>query len=481
MSPPSRRQFIRHVAGSLVALGSYPLTTRPTENNTFDTRIFDAGAIRSLASKLKGHLVTQGEPDYESARLVFNRAFDRHPALIIYCASTSDVARGLEFARKGNVPIAVRSGGHNRAGFSSCDNGVVLDLSRMNQVRVDAGKRIARADGGALTINLDAVTQSVGLATTSAGCPTVGLAGLTLGGGEGLLMSKYGAACDNLLSARMVTVDGHQVRVSQDANPELFWAIRGGGGNFGIVTALEYRLHPLSEVLAGTLVYPNGRIPELLQAFAKFVADAPDEMNVVGQVVSSSVGAHFQMLVCHCGDARTGNTLLDSLRSSKPQQDDVRTMPYLQANATVNPAAPAAHFQTNVFLPELGAAAIEAIAAAFSESPPNTRVFMVPIYGAITRVRLNDTAFPMRSFGFELDIMGRWADAEARLRAIEWVRRLRDSLRPLARGAYVNQLGETSEELVREAYGGHYSRLASIKKKYDPQNVLRLNQNIKPG
>ena len=148
MSPPSRRQFIRHVAVSLVALGSYPLTTRPAENNTFDTRIVDAGAIRSLASKLKGHLVTQGEPDYESARLVFNRAFDRHPALIIYCAGASDVARGLEFARNRNVPIAVRGGGHNRAGFSSCDNGVVLDLSRMNQVTVDAGKRIARADGG---------------------------------------------------------------------------------------------------------------------------------------------------------------------------------------------------------------------------------------------------------------------------------------------------------------------------------------------
>ena len=485
MSPPNRRQFIRHAAGSLVALGAYPIAASSADSNDLDAQTqpihpFDVGAIRSLASKIDGHLVTPKEPDYESARLVFNRAFDRHPALIIYCASASDVARGLEFARNRNVQIAARGGGHNRAGFSSCDNGVVLDLSRMNHVTVDARMHIARADGGALTINLDAATQSVGLATTSAGCPTVGLAGLTLGGGEGLLMSKYGAACDNLISAQMVTVDGHQGRVSQDTNPELFWAIRGGGGNFGIVTALEYRLYPLREVLAGTLVYPNGRIPDLLQTFAKFVADAPNEMNVVGQVVSSSEGAHFQMLVCHCGDMRSGNGLLASLRSFKPQQDDVRAMQYLEANATVNPAAPAAHFQTNVFLPDLSAAAIETIATAFSGAPPNTRVFIVPFYGAITRVGLNDTAFPMRSFGFELDIMGRWADAAARLRAMEWVRLLRDSLRPFARGTYVNQLGETSEELVREAYGSHYTRLASIKKKYDPQNVLRLNQNIKP-
>ncbi|HEV7357853.1 MAG TPA: BBE domain-containing protein [Steroidobacteraceae bacterium] len=309
----------------------------------------------------------------------------------------------------------------------------------------------------------------------------MGLAGLTLGGGEGLLMSKHGAACDNLLSAQLVTVDGQRIQVSQHSNPELFWAIRGGGGNFGVVTALEYRLYPLSDVLAGTLVYPSGRVPELLQAFAKFVAAAPDEMNVVGQVVSSAEASRFQMLVCHCGDARSGNALLAPLRSFQPQQDSVRTMSYLQANATINPAAPAAHFQTNVFLPELTAGAIEAIATASSGGPPNTRVFMVPIYGAITRVALSETAFPMRSFGFELDIMGRWVDSADRSRAIEWVKGLRDSLRPFAQGTYVNQLGETSEELVRSAYGVHYTRLAAIKKKYDPTNVLRLNQNIKPA
>jgi hypothetical protein len=486
MLPPGRRQFIQHAAGSLAALCAYPFAARSDHTGAPNRQSqhansFDSAAIRALAAKIDGHLVTPDDDDYDTARLIFNRAFDRHPALIVYCANASDVARGLEFAQKTNVSIAVRSGGHNRAGFSTCDNGVVLDLSKMNQVTVDAAKRVAHAAGGALTINLDAATQNVGLATTSAGCPTVGIAGLTLGGGEGVLMSKYGAACDNLLSGQLVTVDGQQIKVSQNSNPELFWAIRGGGGNFGVVTALEYRLYPLSNVLAGTLVYSHGRVPELLQAFAKFVAAAPDEMNVVGQVVSSAEEARFQMLVCHCGDARSGNALLAPLRTFQPQRDSVRTMSYLQANATINPAAPAAHFQTNVFLPDLTAGAIEAITTASSGGPPNTRVFIVPFYGAITRVGLSETAFPMRSFGFELDIMGRWVDAADRARAIEWVTALRDSLQSLAHGAYVNQLGETSEELVRTAYGAHYTRLAAIKKKYDPNNVLRLNQNIKPA
>jgi hypothetical protein len=483
MLPPGRRKFIQHAAGSVAALCAYPFAARsgaPDPRAQLGSSL-DVAAIQAFAAKIDGHLVTPDADNYETARLIFNRAFDRHPALILYCASASDVARGLEFAQRTNVPIAVRGGGHNRAGFSTCDNGMVLDLSRMNQVTVDVASRVARAAGGALTINLDAATQKVGLATTSAGCPTVGIAGLTLGGGEGVLMSKYGAACDNLISAQLVTVDGQQIKVSQNSNQELFWAIRGGGGNFGVVTALEYRLHPLSDVLAGTLVYPDGRVPDLLQAFTKFVAAAPDEMNVVGQVLSSAKDSRFQMLVCHCGDTRIGNALLTPLRSLQPQQDSVRTMSYLEANATINPAAPAAHFQTNVFLPDLSAGAIEVITTACSGGPPNTRVFIVPFYGAITRVGLSDTAFPMRSFGFELDIMGRWVDSADRSRAIDWVKGLRDSLQPFAHGAYVNQLGETSEALVRTAYGAHYTRLAAIKKKYDPKNVLRLNQNIQPA
>jgi hypothetical protein len=485
MAPITRRRFVQHTAGTVTALGARPMaaladTGGGPDTGARDAAPLDVAAIGRLASAIAGRVITPGASDYESARLIFNRAFDRYPALIVRCATASDVARALEFAQNRNLPVAVRGGGHNRAGLSICDDGVVIDLSGMNRVHVDARRRVALAQAGALVIQLDAATQRFGLATTSAGCPTVGIAGLTLGGGEGLLMSKYGAACDNLISAQLVTVDGRQVEVSQNSNPDLFWAIRGGGGNFAVATALEYRLHPLTDVLAGTLVYPAGRIPELLEAFANFVATLPDEMNVVGQVLPSGQGARFQMFLCHCGDARRGNEVLSPLRSLNPRQDSVRVASYLVTNATINPAAPVAHFQTNLFLPDFGAAAIAAIAAEVNDAPPNVRVFIVPFYGAVTRVGLNDTAFALRSRGFELDIMGRWDDPADKPRVVHWVKSLRDKLQPFAQGVYVNQLGETSEELVRAAYGTHYARLAETKKKYDPKNLLRSNQNIKP-
>jgi hypothetical protein len=440
----------------------------------------DPTAITRLSSEIAGHVITPGAADYESSRLIFNRAFDLRPSLIVRCAGASDVVRALDFAQSQNLPLAVRGGGHNRAGFSVCDGGVVIDLAAMNRVEVDAGKRGARAEAGALVRDLDQATQRFGLATTSGGCPTVGIAGLTLGGGEGFLMTKYGAACDNLLSAQVVTVDGRQVEASPSANPDLFWAIRGGGGNFGVVTALEYRLHPVTDVLAGTLMYPAGRIPELLQAFVKFVSAASDEMNLVGEVLPSAQGARFQMLICYCGHPRHGNELLKPLRALKPQEDNIRVASYLETQGTLNPATPVAHFQTDLFLPELSAAAIENIRAATRDAPPTTRIFIVPFYGAVTRVGLSDTAFPLRQRGFELDFMARWSAPAEKANAVRWAKTLRDDLKPLARGVYGNQLGETSEELVQAGYGSNYARLVEIKKKYDPRNVLRLNQNIKP-
>ena len=362
-----------------------------------------------------------------------------------------------------------------------CDGGMVIDLSEMDRVEVDARRRVARAEAGALVRDLDQATQRFGLATTSGGCPTVGIAGLTLGGGEGLLMAKYGAACDNLISAQLVTVDGRQVEASQNSNPDLFWAIRGGGGNFGIATALEYRLHPVTEVLAGTITYPPGRIPELLQAFVKFVAAAPDEMNVAGGVLPSERGPRFWMLVCYCGHPRQGNELLGPLRALKPQEDEVRVMSYLEAQAGgAFLPAPVAHFQTDLFLPELTPPAIAAITTATDDALRNTKVFIVPFYGAVAHVAVSETAFALRRPGYEVDIVGTWRAQAEKARAVQWVEALRDDLQPFAHGVYVNQLGETSDDLVRAAYGPNYTRLMEIKKKYDPKNVLRLNQNIKP-
>jgi hypothetical protein len=484
MAITTRRQFIRQAGFAAAAVCVRPIETlarTPWHAGEPNPIALDAAALRKLASKIAGHLIIPADPNYDSARMVFNRAFDQRPAVIVRCANASDISRALEFAQNHDRAVAVRAGGHSRAGFGVCDGGVVVDLSAMNRVQVDPGRRRARAEGGSLVRDMDKATQRFGLATTMGGCPTVGIAGLTLGGGEGVLMSKYGAACDNLISAKLVTVDGRQVEASETSDPDLFWAIRGGGGNFGVVTALEYRLYPLTKVLAGTLTYPPGRIPELLQAFVKFVAAAPDEMNVVGEVWPSEQGPRFHMMVCHCGDPLRGTDLLKPLRALKPQADYVQIASYLETQATINPYTPVAHFQTNLVLPQLTAAAIATIATAAKNGPPSTRVFIVPLYGAITRVGLKETAFPLRQPGYELDIMGRWVAAAEKATAVQWVKDLRDELQPLARGVYTNQLGETSEGLVKAAYGSSHARLVKIKKKYDPTNVLRSNQNINPN
>jgi hypothetical protein len=275
-------------------------------------------------------------------------------------------------------------------------------------------------------------------------------------------------------------VVGRQLKVRQNSNPDLFWAIRGGGGNFGVVTALEYRLHPVTDVLAGTLLYAAGRTPELLQTFVKLVATAPDESSVLCGVLPSEQGTRFQLQFFHCGDPRDGNELLRPLRALKAQEDNVRIKSYLEAQTAGFLRAPVAHFQTDLFLPELSPAAITAITTATDHAPPTNRVFIVPLYGAVSRVGLTETAFTLRQPGYEVDITGLWSTPAAKESAVRWVKALRDNLQPFAHGVYVNQLGETSDALVKAAYGPNFARLVEIKKRYDPNNVLRLNQNIEP-
>jgi hypothetical protein len=483
MSLIARRQFIRQTALASAALYVCP--------KTFDAQAkapeqraapLDPAATRKLASDIAGHVITPDGPEYEDARSIFNRAFDRRPAVIVRCAGPSDVARALEFARTRNLPLAVRAGGHSRLGYGMCDDGVVIDISRMKRVEVDANKRVARAEAGAVVRDLDEATQRFGLATTSGGCPMVGIAGLTLGGGEGRLMEKYGTACDNLLSAQVVTVDGRQVEASQQSNPDLFWAIRGGGGNFGVVTALEYQLHPVGEVVSGALTYPAGRIPDLLQNFVRFLAGAPDEMDAFAQLLPSEQGPRLKIDLCYCGDPRVGNDSVRPLRALKPQDDTVKVMSYVEAQSAGGfLQSPVAHFQTNLFLPELSGPAIAAITTAINNAPAKCKAIIVPLRGAVSRVGLSDTAFALRQPGYEIDMTGVWSAAAEKADAVRWVCATRDSLEPFAHGVYVNQLGDTSDQLVRAAYGPNYARLVEVKKKYDPNNVLRLNQNIKPG
>ncbi|MGA7315563.1 MAG: FAD-binding oxidoreductase [Silvibacterium sp.] len=485
MTLVTRRHFVRQAAFA-AALYRCPVSAIGEARRLFDAdeqngSPLDAATVRKLNSEIAGHVITPDGSQYEAARLIFNRAFDYRPAVIVRCAGPSDVARALKFAQARNLPLAVRSGGHSRLGYGMCDGGVVIDLSGMRRVEVDAGKRVARAEAGALVRDLDLGTQRFGLATTSGGCPAVGIAGLTLGGGEGRLMPKYGTACDNLLSAQVVTVDGRQVEASQNSNPDLFWAIRGGGGNFGVVTALEYQLHPVGEVVSGALLYPPGRIPELLQAFVRFLSKAPDEMDAFAQLSPSEPEPRIKIDVCYCGDQRTGTELLRPLRALKPQDDSVRVMSYLEAQAAGGfLLAPIALFQTDLFLPELSGAAIAAITVAINNAPATCKVIIVALRGAVSRVSLRDTAFALRQPGYEVDMVGVWTAPAEKANVVRWVQATRDSLQPFAHGVYVNQLGDTSDQLVRSAYGPNYARLVQIKKKYDPRNVLRLNQNIEP-
>ncbi|KAA6464613.1 FAD-binding oxidoreductase [Acidobacteria bacterium AB60] len=485
MGLSTRRDFVRQAAmaalccGGAVRGGS-EAWMRSGEHGPRAS--IDADALRKLSGKVQGRVITQEAPDYDAARTIFNKAFDLRPGVIVRCASSSDVQRALEFAETASLELSVRAGGHSRLGYGMCDGGVALDFSAMRRVDVDAGKRTGRAQAGSLVRDLDEATARYGLATTSGGCPTVGVAGFTLGGGEGRLMNKYGAACDNLRSAEVVTVDGRVVVASEESNPDLFWAIRGGGGNFGVVTALEYRVHPVGEVLSGALVYESDRLPELLQAFARFVESASDEMNAFAQIVPSRERARLQIDVCHCGEPGEGRELIAPLRTLKPQSDSVRVMSYLEAQAAGGfLLKPVAHYQTNLFLRDLGGSAISALATAVQHAPAGCKLILVPLGGAVSRVKVSEMAFALRQPGFEIDIAGVWNSPEEKADVVRWVESTRDRLRPLAQGAYVNQLGDTSDQLVRLCYGENYARLVELKKRYDPKNVLRRNQNIKPA
>ena len=482
----TRRQFIRQTGFATGAFSALPfwvdnitdsLGLRETSSSV------NAVEIRKLVSKISGHVILPDASDYDDARQINNHAYDRHPAVIVRCVNPVDVARALDFGRSHSLPIAVRCGGHSSAGFGACDGGLVIDLAGMRRVEVDAHKRICRAEAGCLVADVDQATQRDGLATVMGGCPSVGIGGLTLGGGIGTLTPKYGAACDALQTAEIVTVDSKQLQASQTSNSDLFWAIRGGGGNFGVATSFEYRLYPVSEVLGGALTYPRGAISELLGIYQQFTSRAPDEIMVVAMVMSSKQGARFVIRFRHCGKPSVGDQLLRSFREPiKPEEDTVKVMSYLEAQTTEfpQPPKPLPYFETSLFLPELNETAIAAIATAIQDAPQRMRVMMWHMHGAVTRVPIADTAFPIRESGHVVQLRGDWDTPGEQASARQWTKDLRATLDPFSRGMYVNHLSEPSENFIRAAYGTNYGRLREIKKKYDPKNVLALNPNITP-
>lgn len=443
--------------------------------------------VEAFRDRLTGTLVRPGEHGYDAARAVWNGMIDRRPALIAYCANRADVIEAVALARTTGILTAVRSGGHNVAGSSLCEGGLVIDLSRMNGVTVDPKSRTARAEGGALLADLDAATQVHGLATTTGVNSDTGLIGLTLGGGIGRLGRLHGLSCDNMLSAEIVTADGQVLNASADENAELFWGLRGGGGNFGIVTAITYQLHPLGPtVLAGSLVYEWKRVHDALRLYGEFSAAAPDALCMDAALVTMEDGGHgFAISAFYAGALDEGERLLRPLREAlAPVDDRIGPASYVELQKAGDASFPRGHrfYWKAQFLRELTKDAADALIDRFPSVPSASSFFVFQqVGGAIARVPPAATAYANRGAAYDTFPVSIWTDPAADEANIAWAREMYVALRPFAmRGVYVNNLGDEGDDRVKAAYGENYDRLARLKRKYDPDNLFRLNQNIRP-
>jgi FAD/FMN-containing dehydrogenase len=448
------------------------------------TNLFDVERFRR---RLRGKLVLPTDPEYEGARRVWNGIVDKKPALIAYCAGPEDVAEAVMFARSNEALASVRSGGHNIAGNSVCDGGLVIDLSRMKGIEVDPDRRIARAEAGLTLGEFDTATQEFGLATTMGVNSDTGVAGLTLGGGFGKLGRTYGLACDNLVAADVVTADGRLLRASASENADLFWGLRGGGGNFGIVTAFEYRLHPLGpKVLAGSLLYDYAQAQDALRFYHEFSRNAPDELSADAALATAPSGERlFSISVCYSGSLDEGERVLEPLRAyGTPVQDQITPVPYLQVQSGGDSLFPPGHryFWKAQFLREITDAAIATLLRAYATTPSAMSLAVLQqVGGAIARVPVSATAYGSRDAAYDCFPISIWEDPADDEANIHWAREVWAAMRPYSTGAvYVNNLGDEGENRVQAAYGDNYPRLIALKNKYDPTNFFHLNQNIRP-
>lgn len=449
--------------------------------------VIDAAALAAFRDRLHGEAIDPTHSGYDGARAVWNGMIDRRPALVVRCARTADVVAAVGFAAEQGLPIAVRGGGHSAAGLAVADHALVVDLSPMREVTVDPAARTATAGGGATWGDFDAATAVHGLATTGGAISTTGIGGLTLGGGIGWLMRAHGLACDNLITAEVVTADGRVVTASEAENAELFWGLRGGGGNFGVVTRFTYRLHPVTTVLGGLIVHPVERAPEVLRFYRDFTATAPDELTAFAGLMTAPEGARVVgLIVCYAGDPAEGERALAPLRAfGPPIADQVGPMPYTAQQSMLDAGFPAGlpvYWRAH-FLNALPDEAIDTMCDHFSRvDSPLSAVLLEHLGGAVARVGRDATAFDHRAAAYNLAIISRWPDPAMADGSIAWTRGLWDDMSSHALGVYVNYLGVgEGQERVRAAYGdAKYRRLAALKAQYDPENRFRFNQNIQP-
>jgi FAD/FMN-containing dehydrogenase len=442
----------------------------------------------ALKPNFRGPVMEPGSDGYDDARKVWNGMFnDRRPGLIARCAGAADVVAAVRYARQNNLTVAVRGGGHSFPGYSTCDGGLVIDLSQMKSVRIDTAQRTARCEPGVLWGDLDAEAEAFGLATPGGMISHTGIAGLTLGGGFGWLCRQHGLVIDNLISCDVVTADGALLRASETENPELFWGLRGGGGNFGIVTSFEYRLHEHGPILGGLVAYPLPEAPSVLAAYDRLMQDAPDNLNV-GAFLLTTPDGHQAVGIAPAysgSDMAEGQRLVDPFRKlGTAVMDQVGPLPYTVIQKLLDGAATPGnrYYMRSNLLDALGEGAITTLVQAYANTPsPLSAVVIVPFGGAVSRVAPEATAFFHRSARYSLTLLGAWIEQSEDEANIAWLKDTFGKLQPfLAEGVYVNELFDEGEDRVRQAYGKTFSRLQDLKRRYDPTNLFRLNQNIQP-
>ena len=463
------------------------------------TGVLGEATIRELENGLAGSVVGPGDPSYETARRVWNHTIDKWPALVVRAASTDDVARTVRFARSEGRPIAVRGGGHSVAGFSTCDDGIVLDLSQLTDVALDAQSQRTFAGGGTRWKDFDAATQQHGLATTGGLVSSTGIGGLTLGGGFGHLVRKYGLTCDNLLSAEVVTADGTVVHASESQNPELFWALRGGGGNFGVVTRFELDLHPVGPiVLGGPIFYPGDQAIDVMTGWRDRLDNMPDELSTLVNLTTAPPAPFIPeewhnrkvavIVACWAGDPADGEAFVKPLRSlGTPISDLLGPMPYLDLQQFVDPVweSGAGNFYTSAFLDRLPDEAIRTLAdfhRSSADLPVLAELHVHHFGGAVARVPAGSTAFTDRSSPFLFNGAARTSDPTDLPHHVAWARTARNAMAAYGSGGmYVNFTSEGADGIRRASYPPEiYARLQAVKDQYDPFNVFRFNINVTP-
>lgn len=449
--------------------------------------------LDDLKEALRNRLILPSDPAYDEGRQVWNGMIDRHPAAIARCRNVDDVLAVVDFAREHEVPVSVRGGGHNVAGKAVRDGAIMIDLGPMHGVRVDAGRRRGMAEGGARWASFDAATTAKGLVTTGGTVGSTGVGGLTLGGGLGWLMRRHGLSCDNLVSAELVTAAGQRLTASAGENPDLFWALRGGGGNFGLVTSFEFALHEEEPLLAGIAIYPGNRIPDMLRFFRDYTANAPEAVTTIAgvSVADSSATGPARNIgwigVCHSGAPDQGEQRVQPIRAfGPPLEDGIGRMSYRDLQAMFGNSAPAAqrvYWRSN-FMTRLPDEAIDLIVGRANAGMPteDTVVLLEHMGGAIRRLGEHDTAFSNRHAEYNVSVLTEWQELADDERNIAWTRDYGDELKAFSTGAgYVNYMtGDEGAERIHSTYETNLERLIEIKRKYDPANFFSSNQNIAP-